>query len=384
VTRKLPTVGILGGGQLARMLSLAAAPLGIRTLVVDGSADACAGQVTDLVVADWFDDAAIDDFASRVDVVTFDFENVPAAVAERLAAKVAVFPNPRALAVAQDRLSEKTLFRESGLDTPDFEPVDTREDLVRAVERIGAPAVLKTRRLGYDGKGQFRLKTAGDIDAAWDALGEAAGKVGLILEAFVPFEREVSVVAVRGRDGAFRSWPLTRNWHVDGVLSLSLAPSPGCTDELERAANAHARKVAETLDYVGVFALELFVCNGRLLGNEMAPRVHNSGHWTIEGAHTSQFENHVRAVLGLPLGDTGVRGPSAMLNWIGEMPDPSPVLNVADGHWHDYGKEARPGRKVGHATVCAPDAGSLREKLAAVGKGLGREDQVAPAIEALK
>lgn len=383
MTRKLPTVGILGGGQLARMLALAAAPLGIRTLVVDGSADACAGQVTDLVVADWFDDAALDAFASQVDVVTFDFENVPAAVAERLAGKVAVFPNPRALAVAQDRLSEKTLFRECGLDTPDFEPVDTREDLVRAVERIGAPAVLKTRRLGYDGKGQFRLKTAADIDAAWAALGEAAGKVGLILEAFVPFEREVSVVAVRGRDGTVRSWPLTRNWHVDGVLSLSLAPAPGSTDELERAANAHARKVAEALDYVGVFALELFVCNGRLLGNEMAPRVHNSGHWTIEGAHTSQFENHVRAVLGLPLGDTGVRGPSAMLNWIGDMPDPAPVLNVADGHWHDYGKEARPGRKVGHATVCAPDAGSLREKLAEVGKGLSRESQVAPAIEAL-
>ncbi|KJV30981.1 phosphoribosylaminoimidazole carboxylase [Luteibacter yeojuensis] len=365
------------------MLALAASPLGIRTLVVDGAADACAGQVTELVVADWFDDAALDAFAARVDVVTFDFENVPAAVAERLAGKVSVFPNPRALSVAQDRLSEKTLFRECGLGTPEFAPVDTRDDLVRAVERIGAPAVLKTRRLGYDGKGQFRLKTPADIDAAWAALGDAAGQVGLILEAFVPFEREVSVVAVRGRDGAFRSWPLTRNWHVDGVLSLSLAPAPGSTDELERAANAHARTVAEALDYVGVFALELFVCNGKLLGNEMAPRVHNSGHWTIEGAHTSQFENHVRAVLGLPLGGTGVRGPSAMLNFIGEMPAMAPVLEVADGHWHDYGKEARPGRKVGHATVCAPDAGSLREKLAVVGEGLGRMAQVDPGIDAL-
>ncbi|WP_084621530.1 5-(carboxyamino)imidazole ribonucleotide synthase [Luteibacter yeojuensis] len=383
MSRRLPTVGILGGGQLARMLALAASPLGIRTLVVDGAADACAGQVTELVVADWFDDAALDAFAARVDVVTFDFENVPAAVAERLAGKVSVFPNPRALSVAQDRLSEKTLFRECGLGTPEFAPVDTRDDLVRAVERIGAPAVLKTRRLGYDGKGQFRLKTPADIDAAWAALGDAAGQVGLILEAFVPFEREVSVVAVRGRDGAFRSWPLTRNWHVDGVLSLSLAPAPGSTDELERAANAHARTVAEALDYVGVFALELFVCNGKLLGNEMAPRVHNSGHWTIEGAHTSQFENHVRAVLGLPLGGTGVRGPSAMLNFIGEMPAMAPVLEVADGHWHDYGKEARPGRKVGHATVCAPDAGSLREKLAVVGEGLGRMAQVDPGIDAL-
>jgi len=383
VTRRLPTVGILGGGQLARMLSLAAAPLGVRTLVVDGSADACAGQVSELVVADWTDDEALEAFAARVDVVTFDFENVPAVTAERLAGLTNVFPNPGALSVAQDRLAEKTLFRASGLNTPDFEPVDNRDDLVRAVARIGAPAILKTRRLGYDGKGQFRLKTADDIDAAWAALGEAAASVGLILEAFVPFDRELSVVAVRGRDGAFRTWPLTRNWHVDGVLSLSLAPAPDTSDELEQAAIEHARRIAETLDYVGVFALELFVCGGELLGNEMAPRVHNSGHWTIEGAHTSQFENHVRAVLGLPLGDTGVRGASAMLNWIGDMPDPTPVLSVVDGHWHDYGKEARPGRKVGHATLCAPDVGSLRMKLADVGLALDRNDQVAPAVDLL-
>jgi 5-(carboxyamino)imidazole ribonucleotide synthase len=383
VSRTLPTVGILGGGQLARMLALAAAPLGIRTLVVDASPDACAGQVAELVVADWSDDAALAAFAARVDVITFDFENVPAAVAERLAGQVDVFPNPRALAVAQDRLSEKTLFREAGLDTPDFETVDTRDDLVRAIARIGTPAILKTRRLGYDGKGQFRLKSDGDIDAAWAALGDAAGQHGLILEAFVPFDRELSVVAVRGRDGAFRAWPLTRNWHVDGVLSLSLAPAPGTSDDMERAAIAHARTIAEKLDYVGVFALELFVRGGDLLGNEMAPRVHNSGHWTIEGAHTSQFENHIRAVLGLALGDTGVRGASAMLNWIGDLPDPAPVLSVADGHWHDYGKDARDGRKVGHATICAADAGSLRAKLAEVGASLGREDQVAPAVELL-
>lgn len=383
MTRKLPTVGVLGGGQLARMLALAAAPLGIRTLAVDGVADACASQVAELVVADWSDDAALEAFAKRVDVITFDFENVPAEAAERLAGLVDVFPNPRALAVAQDRLSEKTLFRETGLQTPDFETVDTRNDLVRAVERIGTPAILKTRRLGYDGKGQFRLKAAGDVDAAWAALGDAAAKHGLILEAFVPFERELSVVAVRGRDGAFRTWPLTRNWHVDGVLSLSLAPAPDVSDELEAAAVAHARAIAEKLDYVGVFALELFVRGGELLGNEMAPRVHNSGHWTIEGAHTSQFENHMRAVLGLPLGDTGVRGTSAMLNWIGEMPDAAPVLSVADGHWHDYGKDARPGRKVGHATICAPDGDGLRVKLVEVGKQLGREAQVAPAVDLL-
>jgi len=383
MSRTLPTVGILGGGQLARMLALAAAPLGIRTLAVDGAADACAGQVSELVVAAWDDEAALAEFARQVDVVTFDFENVPAATAERLAGLVDVFPNPRALAVAQDRLSEKTLFRESGLNTPEFAVVDTRDDLVAAVGRIGLPAILKTRRLGYDGKGQFRLKVPADIDAAWAALGDAASRHGLILEAFVPFDRELSVVAVRGRDGAYRTWPLTRNWHVDGVLSLSLAPAPGTSDALEHEAVAHARAIAERLDYVGVFALELFVRGNELLGNEMAPRVHNSGHWTIEGAHTSQFENHIRAVLGLPLGDTGVRGASAMLNWIGEMPDPAPVLSAVDGHWHDYGKEARPGRKVGHATICATDAGSLRAKLVEVGAALGREGQVAPAIEAL-
>ena len=383
MSRTLPTVGILGGGQLARMLALAAAPLGIRTLAVDGAADACAGQVSGLVVAAWGDEAALAAFARQVDVVTFDFENVPAATAERLAGLVDVFPNPRALAVAQDRLSEKTLFRESGLNTPEFAVVDTRDDLVAAVGRIGLPAILKTRRLGYDGKGQFRLKAPADIDAAWAALGDAASRHGLILEAFVPFDRELSVVAVRGRDGAFRTWPLTRNWHVDGVLSLSLAPAPGTSDALEHEAVAHARAIAERLDYVGVFALELFVQGNELLGNEMAPRVHNSGHWTIEGAHTSQFENHIRAVLGLPLGDTGVRGASAMLNWIGEMPDPAPVLSAVDGHWHDYGKEARPGRKVGHATICATDAGSLRAKLVEVGAALGREGQVAPAVEAL-
>jgi 5-(carboxyamino)imidazole ribonucleotide synthase len=296
---------------------------------------------------------------------------------------VAVFPNPRALAVAQDRLAEKTLFRECGLATPGFMAVDTRADLDHALAAVGAPAILKTRRLGYDGKGQFRLKSLADADAAWTALGAQAVKHGLILEAFVPFQRELSVLAVRGRDGDFRTWPLTRNWHVDGVLSLSLAPAQDIA-ALQPRATALARILAERLDYVGVFALELFVKDGELLGNEMAPRVHNSGHWTIEGAHTSQFENHVRAVLGLPLGDTNARGLSAMFNWIGELPDAAPVLRTVDAHWHDYGKQARPGRKVGHATVCAPDAAMLATRLEALGKALGREAQVAGALGVLR
>ena len=381
--RKQPVLGVLGGGQLARMLALAAAPLGIKTLVVDGSADACAGQVAPLVVAEWTDYAALEAFAAQVDAVTFDFENVPAETARWLAECVAVFPSPQALAAAQDRLAEKTLFRECGLQTPEFMAVDSRKDLDQALARIGAPAILKTRRLGYDGKGQFRLKTIDDANAAWMALGEQAATLGLILEAFVPFERELSVIAVRSRDGDFRTWPLTQNWHVDGVLSMSLAPARDI-DELQQRATALAKTLAERLDYVGVFALELFVKNGDLLGNEMAPRVHNSGHWTIEGAHTSQFENHVRAVLGLPLGDTGARGVSTMFNWIGDLPDAAPVLRAMDAHWHDYGKQARPGRKVGHATLCAPAARELAARLTELAETLNRVEQAVPVVKALR
>ncbi len=380
--RRQPVLGILGGGQLARMLALAAAPLGVRALVVDSAADACAGQVAELVKADWTDYAALEAFAGQVDVVTFDFENVPADTAHWLAKRVAVFPAPRALAVAQDRLAEKTLFRECGLQTPDFKAIDTRAELDEALALIGAPAILKTRRLGYDGKGQFRIRSLADADAAWAALGAQASAHGLILEAFVPFERELSVIAVRGRHGEFRAWPLTQNWHTDGVLSLSLAPAPD-VGALQDRATELARTLAEKLDYVGVFALELFVKNGELLGNEMAPRVHNSGHWTIEGAVTSQFENHVRAVIGLPLGDTSARGLSAMFNWIGELPDADPVLEAVDAHWHDYGKQPRPGRKVGHATVCAPNASVLMERLGGIAHALGRDQQVDAALRAV-
>lgn len=381
-SRRQPVLGILGGGQLARMLALAAAPLGVRTLVVDSAADACAGQVATLITADWTDYVALEAFARQVDVVTFDFENVPAETAHWLAQRVAVFPAPRALAVAQDRLAEKTLFRECGLATPDFMAIDTRADLDRALSTIGAPAILKTRRLGYDGKGQFRLRSLADADAAWAALGTQASAHGLILEAFVPFERELSVIAVRSRDGGFRTWPLTQNWHTDGVLSLSLAPAPDVGTLQERATQL-ARTLAERLEYVGVFALELFVKDGQLLGNEMAPRVHNSGHWTIEGAITSQFENHVRAVLGMPLGDTAARGLSAMFNWIGELPDAAPVLSAVDAHWHDYGKQPRPGRKVGHATVCAVNAKQMVERLGGIAHALGRDQQVDPAVREL-
>ena len=379
----MATVGILGGGQLARMLALAGAPLGLRFLVMDSAGDACAAQFAPMVVGDYTDEAALAEFASRVDVATFDFENVPAESARWLSERVPVFPAPRALAVAQDRLAEKTLFRELGVPVPEFADVATRAQLDAAVARIGTPCILKTRRLGYDGKGQFRIKSPADVDAAWTALGAQAAKVGLILEAFVAFERELSVVAVRGRDGGFRTWPLTENWHVDGVLSASLAPAR-VDAALQAQAVAHARALAEALDYVGVLALELFCVDGVLLANELAPRVHNSGHWTIEGAETSQFQNHLRAVLGLPLGETRALGLACMLNWIGGMPDAAAVLREPGGHWHDYGKAPRAGRKVGHATLRADAPGELAASLQRVGQALARQAQVAPVLAALQ
>ena len=374
----MKTIGLLGGGQLARMLALAGAPLGVQFLAVDSVADACASQVAPLLVADWRDFAALEKFAARIDVATFDFENVPADTARWLAERVRVSPNPRALALAQDRLAEKSMFRELGLPTADFATVDSRADLARAARAVGYPAILKTRRLGYDGKGQFRLRSEADLDAAWQAIAGAPS----ILEAWVPFDREVSIIAVRGSDGTFSTYPLVQNWHADGILSASLAPAPDSA-ALTQAAAGHARAIAEHLDYVGVFALELFVKDGRLLGNEMAPRVHNSGHWTIEGTACSQFENHVRAVLGMPLGDTAALGASVMLNFIGELPDARAVLAQPRAHWHDYGKSPRAGRKVGHATLCADSTRELKERLARVARVLGREAQAAPVLKVL-
>ena len=378
----MTTVGILGGGQLARMMALSGAPLGLRFRILDNVADACAGQFAPMIVGDYTDQAALGEFASQVDVATFDFENVPAASAQWLAERVPVFPSPQALAVAQDRLAEKSLFRELGIPVPDFADIASREQLEAAVARLGTPCILKTRRLGYDGKGQFRIKSVADIDAAWDALGAQVARVGLIVEGFVHFQRELSVVAVRGRDGEFRAWPLTENWHVDGVLSASLAPAT-VDAGMQATALSHARRLAEAMDYVGVFALELFCRDGELLANELAPRVHNSGHWTIEGSETSQFQNHLRAVLGLPLGDTRMVGLACMLNWIGAMPDANAVLGEAGGHWHDYGKSPRAGRKVGHATVRADSPAELAAALRRVGAALEREAQVAPVIARL-
>ncbi len=358
----MTVVGVLGAGQLGRMLALAGYPLGLRFAFLDEDAEAPAGHLGELTVAAWDDLAALDAFAGAVDLVTYEFENVPVAAAERLAAHVPVFPPPRALAVAQDRLNEKSLFTELDIGTAPFAAVDTRDDLDRAVAAIGLPSVLKTRTQGYDGKGQCVLRRRDELDPAFDAIGGRP----LLLEGFVPFTRELSILAVRSRTGETAYWPLVENVHREGILRLSIAPAGGAGGTLADEAEAIAAKTLNALDYVGVLAIEMFQHEGRLLANEMAPRVHNSGHWTIEGAKTSQFENHLRAVLGLPLGATGAVGVSAMVNLIGQTPDPAAVLGIEGAHLHLYGKPARPGRKLGHVTLVEPERATLESALARV------------------
>jgi 5-(carboxyamino)imidazole ribonucleotide synthase len=353
-------VGIIGGGQLGRMLAMAGAELGIACTTLDPATDSPAAQVAPAIVGAYDDPGALLALAEASDVVTYEFENVPAASTRFLAERgMPLFPPPDALEVAQDRIAEKALFTEVGLTVPTFAAVQDTASLAEAIAAVGLPAVLKTRRLGYDGKGQAVVRREERAEDAWRAVGE----VPSMLEALVPFDREVSIVAVRGRDGEVRSWPVVENHHRDGILRTTYAPAPALTDDLQAAAEAHARAVMDRLGYVGVLAIELFQLGERLLGNEMAPRVHNSGHWTIEGARTSQFENHMRAVCGLPLGDTAVDRPAAMVNLIGAMPSVDEVLAVPEVHLHDYGKSPRPGRKLGHLSVLADHPDALRARV---------------------
>ena len=338
-------IGILGGGQLARMLAEAGSPLGLEFNFVDPKPDACAGSLGRLVVADW-DDEVVLEALGQCDRVTCDFENVPAGVLEKLAARTTVHPCAGAFAAGQDRLVEKRLFESLEIPVPPFAAVSSRPDLLAALERIGYPAVLKTRRMGYDGKGQAVLRSEEDLEPAWQMLGGHE----LILEGFVSFDFECAISVVRAEDGDLRFYPLSHTVHHDGVLRLALAPAPAA-DRLQEQAESLVRALVEHLDYVGCLTLELFAADGRLLANEFAPRVHNSAHWTIEGAQTSQFENHLRAVCGWPLGDTAPRGRSLMINWIGSLPTREVMLTCRGLHWHDYGKAARAGRKVGHATL---------------------------------
>jgi 5-(carboxyamino)imidazole ribonucleotide synthase len=371
------TIGILGGGQLGYMLALAGYPLGLHFRFFDPSPEAPVGRIASRVTADFSDESALEKFANGLELVTYEFENVPAAAVRFLAERVPVYPPPGALEVAQDRLREKHLFEDLGIPTTEFAPVANREALDVAVKKIGLPAMLKTCRMGYDGKGQWLLRTVEDIAHARNELpaardshvhntGQSAAQnqAPFIVERFVKFQRELSVLAVRARTGETAIYPLVENHHRAGILRLSLAPAPRLDPAIQRAAEEAANSIFEELQYVGVLAIEFFEQDGRLLANEMAPRVHNSGHWTIEGAVTSQFENHLRAVVGLPLGSTHAIGSSAMLNLIGELPDSAEVLSIRDAHLHLYGKSPRAGRKLGHVTLRAASTEQLASRLA--------------------
>jgi 5-(carboxyamino)imidazole ribonucleotide synthase len=349
------TVGIVGAGQLGRMMALAGYPLGLDFLFLDKDARTPGGQVAPILPGELTDRKLLGELSRRCDVLTFDWENIPVEALTDLPGKARISPPLRALSAAQDRLSEKRTFELLGIPTTRYASVNTRADLDAAIERIGLPGVLKTRRLGYDGKGQAVLRKKADVDRAWDEIGpEENRQQPLLYENLVPFDYEVSVICVRGLGGELAFYPLCRNVHRAGILRLTRAPFGNAA--LTRRAQNAAKKLVEHFDYVGVLTIEFFVRRGELVANEMAPRVHNSGHWTIEGAETSQFENHVRAIAGLPLGSTRSRGHSAMINLIGELPARDPLLAEVGLHWHDYGKEPRPGRKLGHLTLLDPTA----------------------------
>jgi 5-(carboxyamino)imidazole ribonucleotide synthase len=346
------TIGVVGAGQLGAMLALAGYPLGLDFLFLDRSAKTPAGRFAPVLTGEFADASLLRQLAARSEVISFDWENisVDALRAATRSTGTRIAPPLKALAASQDRLSEKRTFERLGIATTAFAPVDSPSALARAVKRIGLPGVLKTRRLGYDGKGQRVLRRIEDCDSAWQQL----GSVPLLYEQFVPFDYEVSIIGVRGRSGQIALYPLNRNYHVDGILRLTLAPWHA--PRIARAAAVSLKRVLEAFDYVGVLAIEFFVHRGRLIANEMAPRVHNSGHWTIEGCVTSQFENHVRAIAGLPLGLTAARAHAAMINLIATMPERGTLLAEPGLHLHDYGKEPRHGRKLGHCTILESSA----------------------------
>lgn len=341
-------IGIIGAGQLGQMLGFAARDLNVECRFLDPSISPPARVCGDVIQRPFDDATALAELASSCDVITYEFENVPVGALQGIDATVPIYPPVDALRQAQDRLDEKRLFERLGIPLPAYHAIDTREDMVAAAEALGLPMVVKTRRLGYDGKGQVLVQTTADIDKAWGTLGHQA----LIAEQWVPFDYEVSSIGVRNVDGDVRTYALSHNVHKDGILRSSRSPVDA--PELAGQAAGYVRLLLDHLDYVGVLALELFVKGDHLLANEFAPRVHNSGHWTIEGAATSQFENHLRAIMNLPLGSTASRGHAGMINLIGEIPAAARAIEA--GHLHDYGKAPRPGRKLGHITVVGETA----------------------------
>lgn len=356
------TLGILGGGQLAQMLALAAIPLGIRCRIYDPSGDAPAALVAEHTSADYSHKPSLEAFANAVDVITYEFENIPATTAQFLSTVRPLYPSANALAISQDRLHEKQFFSDLGFSTAPFAAVDQTTSVAQAISRTKLPAIIKTRRNGYDGKGQQRITS---LTQAYQTVVDMAG-TDLLIEGVVPFIRELSLLVVRDRLGTISRYPLIENHHHEGILRLSIAPAANVHPHIDRLADAIAHQTVAALDYVGLLAIECFevmTSNGAtLVINEMAPRVHNSGHWSIEGAVTSQFENQVRAVCGLPLAPTNLRGMCAMINLIGAVPA---VAHIPAGvHVHLYHKLPRPGRKVGHLTIVARDMASLMRKVA--------------------
>ncbi|NRD69666.1 5-(carboxyamino)imidazole ribonucleotide synthase [Psychrobacter okhotskensis] len=377
VTQNIRTIGILGGGQLGMMLAEAAMPLGYQCVFLEDSAD-CPASLYGRV----FHSEQLEAFIAAADVFTLEFENTPTATVEQLAnlsksgSKQGMFPPPIALDIAQDRLKEKQMFNALEIATVPFKEVNSEAELQQACSELGLPIVLKTSRGGYDGKGQFVIKQDSDIKAAWQDLKDAVSGQGeltptpapLIAEGFIHFSREVSIIAARGQNGQMRCYDLVENHHHHGILAKTQAPAVGTSHLLKQATDA-ITTVMNHLGYVGVMALELFVTkdvrgNDAVLANEIAPRVHNSGHWSIEGAVTSQFENHIRAVVNLPLGDTDNVHPAIMLNVLGQYPDISAVLAIDGAHYHSYHKAEREDRKIAHITLMPNDVANLEPALA--------------------
>ena len=366
------TIGIVGGGQLGRMMALAGYPLGLDFLFLDRSGDTPAAQVAPSLVGEFTDQKLLRELARRSEVITFDWENVSIESLRALGRSAAIAPPLAALAMSQDRIAEKSLFRKLDIPTTRYAAVDSAASLERALRNVGLPGVLKTRRLGYDGKGQAVIRSRESAHAAFATL----QGVPLIYEEFVPFDYEVSIIGARNRAGEIVIYPLNCNLHREGILRLTRAPwgSPN----LQTRAAHHLRRVLEHFRYEGVLNIEFFVRGGKLVANETAPRVHNSGHWTIEGAATSQFENHLRAILGLPLGATTARAHMAMINLIGQMPARDDFIGEPELHWHDYGKTPRAGRKVGHLTLLEKTAAKRDSRARRLLRRIDPESQPVP------
>ncbi len=337
-------IGILGAGQLARMLALAGKPLGLKFIFFDPTPIACAADIGKHLVGDYTDMPLLTQFAEEADIITYEFENVPVEIIDFLNQKTAVYPPAKALSIGQDRITEKTFLQDLGIATAPFAAVSSLQELQHAMPDIGYPAILKTRRFGYDGKGQVLLKSEQDLTGAWQAIKNAPS----VVEGFIPFEREISIIASRNVSGDTVYYPLSENEHHKGILRLAKSTQ---NDPRQAQAERYIDTILTALDYVGTIALELFVIGNTLIANEFAPRVHNSGHWTIEGSETSQFENHLRAIMDMPMGSTSSLGYAAMQNFIGKVPASEKLLSLSHVHLHLYDKAARKGRKLAHATV---------------------------------